>query len=818
MTPLGQFRSPAPSLADRLNWAALVADGVVQTKCGAYLAGCYYVPPDGESAAPAERNQTAETISRALGPLAAGWVMWVDMVRVPSARYPDPSRSHFPPDSALARIEAERRAGHEAEGEHFVSERALLVMRAPPSAARRAAGRLGSSAPSYPQEDLNRFQAAVRDLVDRLSLALDVWRMGAWKGPSGERRDQLVDYLAAASTFETAPVNLPPSNMYLDALLGAPDLAVGNNPSVSLDGRPRHIAAIAISGFPSQSHPNILSVLESLPTEYRWSTRMIFLDREQALGELARYRRQWRQRTRGFMAQFFGSETAAVNQDAALMAAQAEDAMSLVQSDTVRFGYYTSVVILSGEDIDGLLVRARAVRKEIARLGFQARVETLNTMEAWLGSLPGHPHPNVRRPLIHTATLADLLPLSGIWPGDSVNPNPLYPADSPPLMHATTTGSTPFRLNLHVEDVGHTLIFGPTGAGKSTLLATLIAQFFRYENATVFALDQGRSLETLCRASDGVQLRPAGSAARASMAPLSFLDAAGDRGWALEWLCEMYELQASAPPSVPQRRDIAAALREMSQASPAHRSITDICATIQDLDMRAALAQYTAGHPAGAYLDGAEDEVSTGRFVTVEIGELLDAGEKTYIPVLRYLFRRFERTLTGQPALLVLGEAWAMLRNPVFCARIREWLKTLRKANCAVIIETQSLADAVKSDIYDVLIESCPTKILLPNPEADKTGTPSAPGPRDYYAMMGLTETDIETLKHAEPKKHYLYASRLGRRLFDLNLGPVAKAFVAVSDRESLAAREQVERDRGDAWPAAWLAHRAGVEWGGEAA
>lgn len=815
---LSPFRSPSPSLADLLNWAALVADGVVQTKCGAYLAGCYFTPPDSESAAPVERNQTTETVARALGPLESGWAIWVDVVRVPSARYPAPARSHFAPGSAPARIEAERRAGHEAEGEHFVAEHALLVMHTPPSAARRAAGRIGSSAPAYPLEDLNRFQAAVRDLVERLSTALEVWRMGAWEGPSGERRDQLVDYLAACSTFETAPVNLPPSNMYLDALLGAPEITVGNNPAVSVDDRPRRIAVVAISGFPSSSHPNILSMLSSLPTEYRWSTRMIFLDREQALGELARFRRQWRQRTRGFMAQFFNSDGAAVNQDAALMAAEAEDAMSVAQSDTVRFGYYTSVVVLSGEDLDGLLDRARAIRKEIARIGFQARVETLNTMEAWLGSLPGHPWPNVRRPLVHTGTLADLLPLSGIWPGDAVSPNPLYPADSPPLMHVTAVGSTPFRLNLHVGDVGHTLIFGPTGAGKSTLLATLIAQFFRYRDATVFALDQGRSLETLCRAAGGIQLRPSGDAARAAMAPLSFLDTDGDRGWALEWLCEMCELQAGRPPGVPQRRDLADALNEMSKGSSAHRSITDLCATVQDADTRAALAQYTAGHPAGAYLDGAEDEVSTGSFLVVEIDELLEAGEKTYIPVLRYLFRRFERALAGQPALLVLGEAWAMLRNPVFCARIREWLKTLRKANCAVIIETQSLADAVRSDIYDVLLESCPTKILLPNPEADKTGTPSAPGPRDYYAMMGLTETDIEMLKHAAPKKDYLYASRLGRRLFDLNLGPVAKAFCAVSDRESLAARERMERDHGEAWPAAWLAHRAGVEWGGEAA
>ena len=104
-------------------------------------------------------------------------------------------------------------------------------------------------------------------------------------------------------------------------------------------------------------------------------------------------------------------------------------------------------------------------------------------MEAWLGTLPGHLRPNVRRPLIHTLNLADLLPLATVWPGLENNPCPLYPEDSPPLLHAATAGATPFRLNLHVGDVGHTLVFGPTGAGKSVLLCTVAAQFRRYEGA-----------------------------------------------------------------------------------------------------------------------------------------------------------------------------------------------------------------------------------------------------------------------------------------------------------------------------------------------
>jgi type IV secretory pathway VirB4 component len=191
-----------------------------------------------------------------------------------------------------------------------------------------------------------------------------------------------------------------------------------------------------------------------------------------------------------------------------------------------------------------------------------------------------------------------------------------------------------------------------------------------------------------------------------------------------------------------------------------------------------------------------------------EIEELMGLGEKNLIPVLLYLFRRFEKSLRGQPALLVLDEAWVMLGHPVFREKIREWLKVLRRANCAVVLATQSLSDAVKSGIFDVLVEACPTRILLPNEDADKAGTAQHPGPRDLYAMMGLNDAQIAILKTAVRKRHYYYLSPEGRRLFDLGLGPVALSFVGVSDKDTLARlRAEVAR-HGPEWPFIWMSKR----------
>ena len=149
-----------------------------------------------------------------------------------------------------------------------------------------------------------------------------------------------------------------------------------------------------------------------------------------------------------------------------------------------------------------------------------------------------------------------------------------------------------------------------------------------------------------------------------------------------------------------------------------------------------------------------------------------------------------------------------MLGHPTFRAKIREWLKVLRKANCAVVLATQSLSDASRSGILDVLIESCPSKIFLPNEEATVRGTSEHPGPRDLYEAMGLNETQIEIIRTAQKKRHYYLVSPEGRRLFDLGLGPTALAFTGVSSKEDVAAVLELERQHGNGWPREWLKRR----------
>jgi type IV secretion system protein VirB4 len=401
------------------------------------------------------------------------------------------------------------------------------------------------------------------------------------------------------------------------------------------------------------------------------------------------------------------------------------------------------------------------------------------------------------------------MPASSTWPGLATCPSPLFPQNSPPLLYGAATGSTPFRLNLHVSDVGHTLIFGPTGSGKSTLLALLAAQFRRYKNARISVFDKGRSLFALAHGAGARHYDLASGSRSPGLCPLARLDTGLDIAFAEDWLATCYQLQHGSAPTPRQKEEIHRAVRLMRETRGGEgRSLTDFIATVQDKDIRAALSPYTIEGALGDLLDARADGIDNAAFTTFEIEDLMALGEKNLIPVLLYLFRHFERSLSVEPALLLLDEAWVMLGHPVFREKIREWLKVLRKANCAVVLATQSLSDAVRSGLFDVLLESCPTKILLPNEEADKGGSDQIPGPRDLYTLIGLNETEIHLLKNAVKKRHYYYTSPEGRRLFELGLGPVALAFAAVSSREDVARVRTLIDQHGPDWTRTWLAER----------
>jgi type IV secretion system protein TrbE len=494
------------------------------------------------------------------------------------------------------------------------------------------------------------------------------------------------------------------------------------------------------------------------------------------------------------------------------MTKEAEAAISKTSSGLCGSGYYTPVIVLMAKNRAELEENSRLVAKVVEACGFQARVETVNTMEAWLGSLPGHTVPNIRRPVIHTDNFADLLPLASVWAGAATCPCPYYPAKSPPLLYGVSSGGTPCRINLHVGDVAHSLIFGPTGKGKTTGVSMIALQALRYPGMQIWSFDYKRGMLATVKACRGQHYDIAGDQGGPTFCPLSVLETDTDRAWAEDWIATCYELQTGGRPTPAQRDAIHKAMMLLSEPN-GERTMTHFVSRVQDEHIRAALRYYTLDGTMGRMLDAEQDSVQFGRFIVFEMEDLLAMKEQAAIPVLLYLFRRFEKSLDGKPSFLILDEAWTMLGHPVFKSKIQGWLRLLRSKNCGVIMATQSLSDAVRSGLMDVLVESCPTKIFLPNDQAHLRGTPEVPGPYDFYRALGMNDTQIELIRSATPKQDYYLTSPAGNRLFQFGLGPIALSFAGATSREAVEQVLEYERRYGDQWAFRWLEDRgAGVQ------
>ena len=815
-----RHRAENPGVADLLNWAAVIDDGIIVNKNGSLMAAWLYRGGDNASATNTDRNNVSRIINAALNQLGSGWMLHIDAIRRPCPSYSDPAFSRFP-DPVSAALDNERRDFFEKR--HTLYEGCFVVVATwfPPLLAQAKLveymfddpAAQNASLTDHGEKLLEDFRRQINSLHGRLSPVLSLERLNTrtFEDEYGRsvRHDDFLRWLHFCLTGINQPIALPEDPAYIDCLVGGRDMTGGTIPLVG----DKYVMAVAIDNFPFQSSPGILSLLSELPCDYRWSTRFIFLDQHEAVSLVNKYKRKWKQKIRGFKDQILRTNSGSIDHDAQAMFNDCEMALAEVNSGVVAMGLYTSNVILMGENLEQVKAGAQYIQKALGAMGFPARIEDVNTMDAFFGTLPGHGVENVRRTLLNTRHLADLMPTSTIWTGREEAPCDFYPPMSPALMHCVTTGSTPFRLNLHVRDLGHTMIFGPTGAGKSVLLATLAAQFLRYPGMTVYAFDKGMSMYTLCKAVGGQHYNIGGESERDSFGrmrlkyafcPLQWLETKADLVWACSWIETLLELNGiHVTPK--QRSEISRRMESMFN-STSERTMLSFVTGLMDEQMKVALEMYTREGMYGYMLDADRDGLdlrADGGLAVFEIEELMAMGDpKIVMPVLLYLFRRVERSLRGQPAAIFLDEAWLMLGHPAFRDKIREWLKVLRKANCAVIMATQSLSDATGSGILDVIRESTASKIFLPNAHA------KGEDESEVYRRMGLNRRQIEIVANAVPKRQYYYASEEGNRLFELALGPLQLALLAVSDKESLARVKELERRHGDGWLGEWLAFR----------
>ncbi|MGJ4951467.1 conjugal transfer protein TrbE [Bradyrhizobium sp. HKCCYLS20291] len=798
MFNLAEYRRTNIRLADFLPWAALVDEGVVLNKDGSLQRSARFRGPDLESSVASELVAVAARLNNALRRLGSGWAIFVEAQRHSAGAYP-PCRF---PDAASALVDAERKAQFEEEGAHYESSYYLTFLYLPPREDVARSERVLCE--GRPQSDGVNGREILRSFIDRtdriLQLIAGFMPECGWLGD-----DAVLSYLHSTISTQRQRVRVPEIPMHLDGLLADQPLTCGLEPMLGSV----HLRILTIIGFPSATTPGILDDLNGLAFPYRWTTRAIMLDKQDAVKLVTRIRRQWfakRKSLAAILKEVMTSEAASlVDTDAHNKAIDADAALQDLGSDDVGQAYVTATVTVWDADPGRADEKLRQVEKVIQGRDFTCMAESVNAVEAWLGGLPGHVYANVRQPPLSTLNLAHMIPVSAVWAGETRD----HHLKAPPLLFGRTEGATPFRFSLHVGDVGHTLVVGPTGAGKSVLLALMALQFRRYPGAQIFAFDFGGSMRvaTLAMGGDWHDLGGALSAeteAAVALQPLAGIDDIGERAWAVDWIMSIlvHEKIVVTPEA---KEHLWSALTSLASAPVAERTLTGLSVLLQSNSLKRALKPYCLDGAHGRLLDADHEALGDGSVQAFETEGLI--GTAAAPAVLAYLFHRIAQRLDGRPTLLIIDEGWLALDDADFAGQLREWLKTLRKKNASVVFATQSLSDINGSPIAPAIIESCPTRILLPNERAIE------PQITAIYRRFGLNDRQIELLSRAVPKRDYFCQSRRGNRMFELGLGEVGLAFAAVSSKADQAAVADVLAAAGkEGFAAAWLQHR-NVGW-----
>jgi type IV secretion system protein VirB4 len=537
--------------------------------------------------------------------------------------------------------------------------------------------------------------------------------------------------------------------------------------------------------YPEDSYPGLCDVLNTLPVAYRACIRYLPQDRATASEAIGTYRHSHHGQRKDLRTQL-KEKTGKQTEDSLLQYAatdyerEAAEFQSEVDRGRVSAGHLTTTVVVWDTTLEGSQAKGEQVVEALNTAGCMAQLEDahpwmkLNTLEAWLGTLPGERIANVRQPLMHSMNLAHLMPATAPWRGPEWNRH----LQGPPLLHAVGKGQTPLRISLHRGDVAHTGVIGSTGDGKSTWLNFACASFTQYAagQARVRIFDKRRAAWALTHLMGGVWydlgLMP--------LQPLAELDRPGEIAWVIDWLDGVLTTERlRVTPTL--KTELFQALHELATWDRAKRTMTALASLLERRALKEAVTLFTHQGPYGQIFDGAGVTLTGHPWQCFEMETILEAPTllNAQLPVLCH---QLENVMCGVPELWVFHEGWTAFDTPYWATRLRAQLKGFRVRNATLIIATQSMADAVNSPIMPALLDNVANWIVTPNPQAleDDIGK--------YYQAVGLNRRQRELLTLATKKRDYYLVQQEGQMLFDLQLGPLALAACRTPEEGEFAA------------------------------
>lgn len=488
----------------------------------------------------------------------------------------------------------------------------------------------------------------------------------------------------------------------------------------------KYAGVVSIKEYRPSTHAGVFDGFLQMPFELVISQSFSFINRMIAISSMQLQQRRLIQ-----------SEDVAVSQ-----IQEIDQALDSAMSGEFAFGNH-HMTVMCIEDAPKALESALSLAVvQLSNAGITGVREKINLEPAFWAQLPGNADYMARRSIVNTFNIAGFASFHN-YPSGKRKKN--HWGDACTVLN--TVSGTPYFFSFHVRDVGHTMIVGPTGSGKTVLLTFLCAQAQKFK-CRLFFFDKDRGAEIFLRAIRGRYMVP-DSAKISGFNPFQLEDTSENRAFLIDFVKALVSVGINDPLPAHEVDRINEAVNGNYKLPKEQRRLRNI-APFMGLGgpgtLSGRLAMWHSNGSHAKLFDNEEDMIdfNAARVFGIEMGELLK--DKMSIgPTLLYLFHRIQSSLDGSPTMIVLDEAWALIDNPIFAPKIKDWLKVLRKLNTFVVFATQSVEDAAKSQISDTLVQQTATQIFLPNLKATTV----------YREVFMLSEREFQLVKTTDPSTRF---------------------------------------------------------------
>jgi type IV secretion/conjugal transfer VirB4 family ATPase len=425
------------------------------------------------------------------------------------------------------------------------------------------------------------------------------------------------------------------------------------------------------------------------------------------------------------------------------------------------FGTYSLTVVLYDEDLSKIEAACADFYKAFGVHDAQLYEERYNLFNAYLAVVPGNYAFNLRSLLLLNTNYADYALLFTLHSGYTFNSH----LKQEYLAVLESNHRTPYYLNLHCKDTAHSVILGRTGSGKSFLLNFLITNLQKYDPYT-FIFDLGGSFENLTRLFEGTYVKVGLNTPGFKINPFCLPKTKPNLDFLALFVKVLADDRGTNRLSIDEEQEIYQQIENLYSVEPELRTLGVLANTLpRGLSQK--LQRWTSGGQFGFLFDNAEDTVSFSRFQCFDF-QGMEQYPQILEPLLFYILHRANHVITDRQIThlfkaFFIDEAWTFFRNPRIKSYIVEALKTWRKQNAAMILSTQSLDELRKSDILDVIIETCATKIFLANPDMDR---------ELYQNQFHLNDTEIDLIAALVPKRQFLIKNHEIAKVANLEVDP----------------------------------------------